>query len=292
MSYEAKLKERIQVFESELSNVFLDQTETHARINEAMRYSLNAGGKRLRPILLREVSMLYGCPHSKSKPFALALEMIHTYSLIHDDLPAMDNDDLRRGKPTNHKVFGEDIAILAGDGLLNLAVETMTQAVISDPETIVVMDEIIRASGTNGMILGQVADIKNHDVHVTKETLDFINAHKTGKLLTAAFVGGALLGNAPKKDVDLFRTIGYEAGLLFQMADDVLDIIGDEKKLGKSTQNDLKNNKQTYPVVMGLEETKMAIETCKQRIVNALNDLSVSSTFLKETINFLSSREY
>jgi geranylgeranyl diphosphate synthase type II len=266
----------------------------HHALYEAMQYSLKAGGKRIRPVLLLQTCKAFGGSMERAMPFAAAIEMIHTYSLIHDDLPCMDDDDLRRGKPTNHVVFGEDMAVLAGDGLLNLAAETMAGALLieeTNVKSIRAMHEILKASGSNGMILGQVADIKYGASDMTLEKLDFINANKTGKLLTAALVAGALLGGADDESVEKMRRIGYEMGLLFQVVDDVLDLIGDPEKLGKRTQMDVKNEKCTYPMLIGIEGAKAQIVTYTEHLMDMANDLPGDMTYLKAMIQYLAERD-
>ena len=264
-------------------------------ISEAMLYSLNAGGKRIRPMLVLEMAKAYGDINDGAVAFAAAIEMIHTYSLIHDDLPCMDDDDLRRGKPTSHVVFGEDIAVLAGDSLLNLASEVMLETVIKNCENINYMHamrEILKASGSNGMILGQVADIKYHESEIDIETLDFINFNKTGRLLTASIFAGAYIGGADGKEIALLREIGRDIGLLFQIVDDVLDVVGDAEKLGKRTQIDTKNNKKTYPNLLGLEGTYLAIQRLQDSLESKIDDLSIDSSFLKSLVDFLVKRDY
>ena len=264
-------------------------------IAEAMLYSLNAGGKRIRPMLLLEMAKAYGDISDDVVSFAAAIEMIHTYSLIHDDLPCMDDDDLRRGKPTSHVVFGEDIAILAGDSLLNLASEVMLKTIIKNCENnnyMYAMREILKASGSNGMILGQVADIKYHEKDIDVATLDFINFNKTGRLLTASIVAGAYIGGAEDKEISLLREIGREIGLLFQIVDDVLDVVGDAEKLGKRTQIDTKNNKKTYPNLLGLDGTYQAIKILQVSLESKVECLSIEPTFLKSLVDFLANREY
>ncbi len=262
---------------------------------ESMNYSLCAGGKRIRPLLLLEIAKSYGADLNLAVDFALAIEMIHTYSLIHDDLPSMDNDDLRRGKPTNHVVYGEDIAILAGDSLLNLSMEIMLEAVIdhgSEVRSLMAMREILNASGPSGMILGQVADIKYHSDEIDRTKLDFINQNKTGKLLSASIISGAYLGNATDDEVVKLRDIGKDIGMLFQLVDDVLDVVGDEEKIGKRTQIDAKNNKCTYPSLLGLEETKKIISHLQSDLQIKIDQLSIDKTFLKSLVTFLGSREF
>lgn len=264
-------------------------------IVDSMLYSLNAGGKRIRPRLLLEMCLAFSGDIERAKPFALAIEMIHTYSLIHDDLPSMDDDDLRRGKPTNHKVFGEDIAILAGDALLNFAHELMITSALNQKGDMTLLSaahEISKAAGVRGMILGQVADIKYHNDSITTEILDFINANKTGKLLTAAIVSGGIIGGANDKEVELLRSIGYDMGLLFQIVDDVLDVIGDEAVIGKRIQNDVQNHKKTYPGLLGLEEAQTEVRKLSQEIEKKIDRLSIDPSFLKSLNEFLVKRNY
>lgn len=295
MNFENRLKEHIERVESVIQGSFDGESPAHDIIRESMMYSMNAGGKRLRPALLLEVNKLYGGDEEAAVQFALALEMIHTYSLIHDDLPCMDDDDLRRGKPTNHIMFGYDIAVLAGDGLLNLAAEVMLETVIKNnylPNFIDAMREILKASGPSGMILGQVADIKYETESMNRETLDFINKNKTGKLIVAALTAGGLLANAPEEDVTLLGKIGEDMGLMFQMVDDVLDLTGDPEKLGKRTQMDVKNDKRTYPMLIGIDEVRTQIKAYENRLMDYLDRLSVDTEFLKELVHFLALRDY
>lgn len=293
-SFESRFKEIVSEF---VNLPDADEVSSRARhfLAESMLYSLNAGGKRIRPMLVLEVAASYGHSSDVAIDYAVAIEMIHTYSLIHDDLPCMDDDDLRRGKPTNHVVYGVDIATLAGDSLLNLAAEVMTKAVILNDGALnhlYAMREILNASGANGMILGQVADIKYHDEVMTVETLDFINFNKTGRLLTAAIVSGAYIGGADEKEIALLREIGRDIGLLFQIVDDILDVIGDAEKLGKRTQIDSKNNKMTYPSLLGLDGTYAVIQNLSDSLKNKLNQLTIDTTFLERLIEFLVKREY
>ncbi|GAB6108867.1 polyprenyl synthetase family protein [Fusibacter bizertensis] len=264
-------------------------------ISESMNYSLGAGGKRIRPLLLLEIAKSYGANLNLAVEFALAIEMIHTYSLIHDDLPSMDNDDLRRGKPTNHVVFGEDIAILTGDSLLNLSTEVMIEAIIQhggEQRSLKAMREILNAAGPSGMILGQVADIKYHEEALDRASLDFINQNKTGKLLSACILAGAYLGGASGDEIEKLEHIGTDIGMLFQLVDDVLDVVGDEQKIGKRTQIDVKNNKTTYPSLLGLDETKRIISDLQTKLLISIDQLEIDKTFLKSLVTFLGSREF
>ncbi len=305
MKLNSEVQTLISRFDSLLSGAieahFSDIERTNASnraidiVKEGMNYSLLAGGKRIRPMILLEMATAYGAELKTALEFAIAIEMIHTYSLIHDDLPSMDNDDLRRGKPTNHIVFGEDMAILSGDALLNLASELMINASISldSPEKgLRAMCEILQASGSKGMILGQVADIKYHEGVIDREALDFINANKTGKLLTAAVLAGAILGRADDAELFKLKSIGEAIGLLFQLVDDILDVVGDESKIGKRTQIDLQNEKCTYPALLGLEQTRAYVSELEQSILMEIDKLSCQSDFLRSLVLFLSRRDY
>lgn len=229
------------------------------KIYEAMRYSLLAGGKRLRPILCLTACDLMGGTREMALPTACALEMLHTMSLIHDDLPAMDNDDYRRGKPTNHKVYGEDIAILAGDGLLAYAFEyvaTETRNVPPD-RLIVVLARLGRTVGAEGLVGGQVLDLESEGkTDITVETLNFIHSQKTGALLETSVVSGALLAGADKADIQRLSRYAQNIGLAFQIVDDILDITATQEQLGKTAGKDLRAQKATYPAIWGLAESE------------------------------------
>ena len=224
----------------------------------AMEYSLTAGGKRIRPVLLLAACEMAGGTAEEALPYACALEMIHTYSLIHDDLPAMDNDDLRRGKPTNHKVFGEDIAILAGDGLLNAAAEIMARAALerTDQRGLRAMEAILRHAGVTGMIAGQVYDLEAEGRKPSQEELKRIHAHKTADLLQAPMEAGLALAGASEETLADGLAYGYHFGMAFQMVDDLLDVIGDASLLGKKTGMDAEMNKMTWVTLRGVEGTR------------------------------------
>lgn len=217
---------------------------------EAMRYSLLAGGKRLRPVLLLAAYGLYHPDIAPALPFAAAVEMIHTYSLIHDDLPAMDDDDLRRGRPTNHIQFGEATAILAGDALLTMAFELMAQS--KHPRALPALGEIALRAGARGMIAGQSADLAQDE----KPDVAYIHQHKTADLLTAPVVAGLLLADAPQTAIQAGKQYGYHLGLAFQIADDLLDLEGDEATLGKRIHKDMDAGKRTWPQVHGVEKAR------------------------------------
>lgn len=228
-------------------------------IHEAMRYSLLAGGKRVRPMLCLAACELVGGDQSNAIAAACAVEMIHTMSLIHDDLPCMDNDDLRRGKPTNHKVYGEDVAVLAGDALLAFAFEYISTATIgvSPSRILAAVGELAKSIGTEGLVAGQVVDLAcTGNPNVGLETLEFIHIHKTAALLEAAVVLGAILGGGTDEEVDKLRRFARCIGLLFQVVDDILDVTKSSEELGKTAGKDLAVDKTTYPKLLGLEKAK------------------------------------
>ena len=236
------------------------------RLLEAMRYSLEAGGKRLRPVMLLAACDMAGGDVNTALPFACALEMIHTYSLIHDDLPAMDNDDLRRGKPTNHKVFGEDLAILAGDGLLNAAAELMARSALNmgDPRGIRALEIVMRHAGVTGMIAGQTKDVLSEGSKPEEELVAYIHSHKTADLLEAPMEAGLALAGADESQIRAGHEYGLHLGLAFQMTDDLLDVTGDAALLGKNTGMDAELNKLTWVALRGVEGTeKDAAEQAK-----------------------------
>ena len=235
----------------------------------AMEYSLTAGGKRIRPVLLLSACEMVGGRAEEALPFACALEMIHTYSLIHDDLPAMDNDDLRRGKPTNHKMFGEDIAILAGDGLLNAAAEIMARSALerTDYRGLRAMEAIMRHAGVTGMIAGQVYDLSAEGKTPSREELKRIHAHKTADLLQAPMEAGLALGGASEEILADGLAYGYHFGMAFQMVDDLLDVVGDASLLGKKTGMDAELEKMTWVTLRGVDGTR---EDARQEIEAAV----------------------
>ncbi|MCE5301142.1 MAG: polyprenyl synthetase family protein [Spirochaetia bacterium] len=234
--------------------------EYPAVIYRAMRYSVFAGGKRLRPILALLAAKACGVPERRAMPAACALEMIHTYSLIHDDLPAMDDDDLRRGKPTSHKKFGEAIAILAGDALLTKAFETVLCARVEPQLAVEAASEIARASGVSGMVGGQALDMESGGKRLGKKELDILHSKKTGALITASLVSGAILAGADTVQRRLFRNFGGKLGLAFQITDDILDVTGNEKQMGKRLRKDKSSGKNTYPAIYGLKESRKKAE--------------------------------
>ena len=252
-------------------------------LRSAMRYSLLLPGKRIRPVLLLAAYHLVREDWESALPFACALEMIHTYSLIHDDLPAMDNDALRRGKPTNHIVFGENMAILAGDGLLNLAYETMLSAPVADERPAAALRaarEIALRAGVRGMIAGQTLDVKLEGHAPTAESVGYIHLHKTADLLTAPLTAGLTLAGATGKQLEAGRTYGRQIGLAFQIVDDLLDLEGDAAVLGKETGMDAQRGKMTWPAVYGVEQSHADAHEAVRLAVEALAVFGPKAEFL------------
>jgi geranylgeranyl diphosphate synthase, type II len=275
----------------------LDQSIAIAKpekIYEAMRYSLLAGGKRLRPILCLATCDLMGGTEAMAMPTACALEMIHTMSLIHDDLPAMDNDDFRRGKPTNHKVYGDDIAILAGDGLLAYAFEYVaTQTKHVAPENIIqVVASLGRTVGAAGLVGGQVLDLESEGKSdITAETLSFIHTHKTGALLEASVVCGAILAKAEAKDIARLSQYAQNIGLAFQIIDDILDITATDEQLGKTAGKDLQAQKATYPSLWGLEKSRLKAQELVDNAIAQLAAYGVKAEPLRAVANYIVTRD-
>ena len=272
-----------------------DQHGYQKIVMEAMNYSVLAGGKRIRPILMLETYKLFGGSSKAIEPFMAAIEMIHTYSLVHDDLPAMDNDMLRRGKPTTHAKYGEAIGILAGDGLLNYAFETALQALDIEPDNKAVyksLQVLAKKAGIYGMIGGQVVDIEaDKQYGISKNRLDFIYELKTGALIEAAMMIGAYLGGANQDEVDQIEQMAKKIGLAFQIQDDILDVVGDEAKLGKTVGSDAKNQKATYVVFEGLDKAKDDVEKLTEEDIKILIDFPYENIFLEKLIMWLVMRD-
>jgi len=251
MDFKEYIKRKREIVNQGLESCLPDENKEPKSLHRAMRYSVFAGGKRLRPILAMAAFEAVGGGGKAILQVACALEMIHTYSLIHDDLPCMDDDDLRRGKPTLHKVYGDGMAVLAGDALHALAFELLLQA--KNPQ---VVYEVAKAIGTEGMIGGQVKDLEAEGKKVSLREVEYIHTHKTGRLLRASVRAGAILGCADKATLSALSSYGEKFGLAFQIVDDILDVVGKEEVIGKKKGSDKVNSKATYPEVMGLEESK------------------------------------
>lgn len=286
-----RVKQLKELVDNYLSNYFKDKGSYNSLIYDAASYSLNVGGKRIRPILFMLVYFMYKGEDKEIIDMAAAIEMIHTYSLIHDDLPCMDNDDLRRGKPTNHKVYGENIAVLAGDALLNEAmILLMDFSIKHGKDALVAAREIAYAAGADGMIGGQVVDIINEGKRISKDELNYMHLKKTGELIRSSIVAGAILAEADKSEIDLLNKFGMNLGLAFQIKDDILDVTGDVEKLGKNTLADV--NKSNFITMYGLEECKVMCEDLTAECITILDKISVNTDILKELTIELLKRDF
>ncbi len=295
MDIRAELKRRTAETERIVA-AYLPKEDGYQRtVMEAMNYSVRAGGKRLRPLLMAETYRLFGGTSRVIEPFMAAIEMIHTYSLVHDDLPAMDNDEYRRGKKTTHVVYGEAMGILAGDALLNYAYETAAGAFDIEPENPRIgraFQILTRKAGIYGMVGGQVVDVESEGTSgMTREKLDFIYRLKTGALLESAMAIGAVLAGATEEEQKLIETVAGEVGLAFQIQDDILDVTGTLEVLGKPIGSDEKNRKATYVSFEGLEQAKRDVAEISERAIARMETLSVKNEFLTELLRFLISRE-
>lgn len=296
MDFEKQLQEKIAQIEA-LLQAYLPKEEGYQRtILEAMNYSVMAGGKRLRPMMMQEAYIMFGGTSRAIGPFMVALEMIHTYSLVHDDLPAMDNDLYRRGKKTTHHVYGEAMGILAGDALLNYAYETAAKSFLLEPENVNIGKALIKLSekaGVYGMVGGQVVDVeaeKKQEV-ITKEKLDFIHHNKTAALIEAALAVGGILSGASDTEVQKLELVARKIGLAFQIQDDILDVIGKEEVLGKPIGSDARNEKVTYVTYEGIEKSKEDVARLTDEALELLHSLGKEDSFLSELFLHLVNRE-
>lgn len=285
----SEIKDEINEF---LKNYFNNKGSYNKIIYDSASYSLNIGGKRIRPMLMLLTYNMYKKNWREILEFSSAIEMIHTYSLIHDDLPCMDNDDLRRGKPTNHKVYGENIAVLAGDALLNEAMNLMMKCAIRDGEKVLIASQkIAEASGADGMIGGQIVDIINEGKKISEEELKYMHMNKTGELIKVSIVAGAILGEAPKEDIIKLERFGKNLGLAFQIKDDILDVIGNTEKLGKNVLSDEESNKTNFITMHGLDYCIKECERLTRESIEILESLSVNTDDLKILTTKLLDRE-
>lgn len=294
MTFEEELKKRSQEVQ-EIVYQYLPEEEGYQKLLlEAMNYSMTAGGKRLRPLLMQETYRLFGGRGKIVEPFMAAIEMIHTHSLIHDDLPAMDNDEYRRGRKTTHIVYGEAMAILAGDGLLNYAYETACRAFSMEPENINIgkaMAVLAEKTGINGMIGGQSADVQNDGKPLSADVLDFIYRLKTSALIEGSMMAGAILAGADEKKVCAICSVANDVGLAFQIQDDILDVTSTRQELGKPVNSDEKNHKTTYVTLKGLEEAGRDVENISQHAIDTLSSLPEENIFLEKLIRALITRK-
>lgn len=293
MDFKEQLKQRTAEVQAVIDQYLPEETGHQKTIMESMNYSVTVGGKRLRPMLMQETYRLFGGNGQEVEPFMAAMEMMHSASLVHDDLPAMDNDRYRRGKHTTWVEYGEDMAILAGDGLMVYCFETALKAASMTPHA----DRVLRAasilaekSGIYGMIGGQTVDVELTNKPIPKEKLDFIYALKTGALLEASMLIGAVLAGASAEEEKQIISIAADVGLAFQIQDDILDVTSTSEELGKPVFSDEKNNKTTYVTLRGIEEARKEVRRLSEEALETLNELGMSNPFLNELITFLITR--
>lgn len=295
MEIKTEIERKAKEIDSVITSCLPKEEGYQKTIMEAMNYSVLAGGKRLRPMLMQETYRLFGGKSKIIEPFMAAIEMIHTYSLVHDDLPAMDNDEYRRGKKTTHAVYGEAIGILAGDALLNYAFETATLAFDMEPSNPGIgkaLQILARKAGIYGMVGGQTVDIESeNDSGMTREKLDFIYRLKTSALIESSMLIGAVLAGATKNEQRIIEEIAGKVGLAFQIQDDILDVISTQEVLGKPIGSDEKNNKITYVTYEGLEKAKADVIRISEEAIAGMEGLVVKNEFLTELLRYLIFRE-
>ncbi len=296
MNFEEKYSFYLEKVNNYIESLFKDKSCLEGKIYEAMEYSLKAGGKRLRPVLVLAAADMLSGDMDDALRISLSIECIHTYSLIHDDLPCMDNDDMRRGKPTCHKKFGEAMALLAGDGLLTFAFDNLTEFEkyknISPQNVLKIINEIAKSSGCAGMIGGQVVDLENeNNKNAGLEILNYLHARKTGALIKAALISGALSAGASEEKLNALKVYAEKIGLAFQIRDDILDIIGDEELLGKPVGSDAENKKTTYAMLLGIEKAEEEVKKLTNEALDALLIFGEDGEFLKELALFLAQRK-
>ena len=295
MNFKEEMTKRTERIEVVLEKYLPKEEGWQKNVMKAMNYSVKAGGKRLRPMLMEETYKLFGGNGMEIEPFMAAIEMIHTYSLVHDDLPAMDNDDYRRGRKTTHIVYGEAMAILAGDGLLNFAFETALKVFEMDTDSAraaKALAILAKKAGIYGMIGGQTADIEAENIgdKVTQEHLLFIHEHKTAALIQAAMMIGAILAGATEEQVEIVEKAAYDIGVAFQIQDDILDVTSTLETLGKPVGSDEKNNKTTYVTLKGLETASCEQKEMSANAISLLESLDMENKFLMELITSLITR--
>ena len=287
------ITEKADIINKVLRGYTEHENNPQSLIYEAMNYSLFAGGKRIRPVIMLLVCDMLSGDENEVMPFACAMEMIHTYSLIHDDLPAMDNDDYRRGKLTNHKKYGEAIAILAGDALLNKAFETVTSAVYKDSSrAIKAMSVLSKSSGTEGMIGGQTVDIESEGKKISPDELLYLHSLKTGAIIRSSGVIGAIMAGAGGDEIKSVDEYCKNFGIAFQIQDDLLDILGNEEILGKATGSDSANEKTTFVTLYGIEESKKAVDSYTEKACSALDVFGSKAQQLKALAYLLVNRSF
>ncbi|HDR7852301.1 (2E,6E)-farnesyl diphosphate synthase [Bacillus cereus group sp. LD113LC] len=292
IAFDTFLKESKTFVEEKLVS-YANELQCPNVLREAMAYSLEAGGKRLRPLLLFATLQAFGKEKNLGVGAACALEMIHTYSLVHDDLPCMDDDDLRRGKPTNHKVFGEAMAVLAGDGLLTYAFQVIMayeQKEISAEKKVRLVLELAKAAGPEGMVGGQVADMEAEGEQLTIDELEYIHKHKTGKLLEFAVLAGSILSNATEEQEEKLLEFAKYIGLAFQIRDDILDVEGTEEEIGKPIGSDVSNEKSTYTTLFTVDRAKDILEETIAKAKDAISSLQLQDEYLLSICDLIAKR--
>ena len=293
MNFQTELEKKVKEIEGIIQGFLPKEEGFQAAMAKAMNYSMCGGGKRIRPLLLMETCRLFGGEENLAEPFAAAIEMIHTHSLIHDDLPAIDNDDYRRGRLTTHRVFGEAMGVLGGVALLNYAYETMLQAfaLTQKKERVITAMKIMAAkTGLYGMLGGQSVDVENDGKPLDREMLDYIYRHKTSALIEASMMTGAVLAGADEEKTALIQRAAGNIGLAFQIRDDVLDVISTKEELGKPVGSDEKNHKITYVTLYGIEEASKRTEELSKEALDILNGLEQKNEFLCLLVESLVSR--
>ncbi len=300
MDIEVRIKEKAREIDAVIEKFLPKEEGAASTVMSAMNYSIHVGGKRLRPMMMQETYRLFGASDpSLIEPFMAAIEMIHTYSLCHDDLPAMDNDMMRRGKKSTHAEYGEAMGILAGDALLNYAFETVLESVSNVatdmlPRVFKALRILANKAGIYGMIAGQVVDIESEDKRseeITMDTIKFIHENKTAAMIESSLMIGAVLAGAGEEEISAIESMGSDVGLAFQIRDDILDITGSDETLGKPTGSDEKNGKATYVTLVGLERAKEDVTALSERALSVLDGLPGDSSFLAGLIRYLIDRE-
>ena len=294
MNFEKEMKEKVMEVQAVIDSYLPEESGFQRTLLEAMNYSMTAGGKRLRPLMMLETYRLFGGTSGVIRPFLAAIEMIHTHSLIHDDLPAMDNDEYRRGRKTTHIVYGEAMAILAGDGLLNYAYETACRAFTMEPVSERVgkaLTVLAGKTGIYGMLGGQSVDVTNEGKEMSREMLDYIYKNKTSALIEASMMVGAILAGAAEEQIAVMENIGERIGLAFQIRDDILDITSTMEELGKPVFSDEKNHKVTYVTLRGLEQASRDVEMISEEAVRLLKTFPQKDEFLEELVCYLVNRK-
>lgn len=294
MNFKEELEQKVQRINEVIKSYLPREEGFQKTLMEAMNYSMLSGGKRLRPLLMQETYRMFGGTEWVVEPFMAAMEMIHTHSLIHDDLPALDNDEYRRGRKTTHVVYGEAMAILAGDALLNYAYETAAMSFSMDEDrkrTTEAFRILTKKTGVYGMLGGQCVDVQSEGQAVSKEKLDFIYRLKTSALIEASMMVGAVLGGATKEQVSIVEKAARDVGLAFQIQDDILDVVSTMEVLGKPVFSDEENQKTTYVTIEGIEKAGKEVEEISGRALEALDSLGFTNPFLRELIQSLVHRE-